>query len=126
MRDQPGPRNWARMASTSASLYAPSFSNSKLRTTIDFRPAISFLASASSPFDERNLPASCSILLSSVTSTVSLAFAPRCGGSFSSCARSGARASSPILMLCRIDCMNLLLYELQFAAGDAQRQQYLL
>src|SRR5690242_18666937 len=93
---------------------------------MDLRPPRSFFTSASSPLEsERNLPASCSMLLSSVTSTFSTARATKPGGILMSWAASGASARHRQLML-RIDSMNLLLYELQLAAGDTERQQNLL
>src|SRR5438045_2724969 len=131
---------------------------------MDLSPVTSFLAWASSGLlPERNLAASCSMLLSRVTSTVSVAFAPKLGGSLISCAARGARASNRRLAARRkkrgqtklsltaslrsaryspeqwtvpsvpgfwhrllaprgIDNMNLLLYVMQFAAGNLQRQ----
>src|SRR5579872_1720502 len=91
-----------------------------------FSPAISFFAWASSGLSaERNLAASCSILPSRETATVSLAWAPKSGGSLISCAASGARASNKSLAPRGIDSMDLLLYELQFVAGNLQRQHHL-
>src|ERR1035438_7477020 len=140
MRDQEGAWSCARNASTSAALYSPSLANSKLRTEIPVSPPTIFFALAwSASLSERNLPASCNILLSSVTSTDSSALAAslsKAGGILISCAHAevsmAATNTIAILMILLslpwsvIDALHHSLRQPEPVAGDPQREHHLI
>src|ERR1035438_379490 len=140
MRDQEGAWSCARNASTSAALYSPSLANSKLRTEIPVSPPTIFFALAwSASLSERNLPASCNILLSSVTSTDSSALAAslsKAGGILISCAHAEVSMAATIPIAIRIillslpwsviDALDRGLRQPQLAACDPQRQHHLI